>query len=139
MRVPDTSVLVAGFLPAHPDHNQAQAALVDVRDDGALVAHTMLETHAVLTAAGPLHFSPRVVREYLAQFDRRLPISIPPERYTAFLTTVGETGVAGGAVYDASIAFAASEHGGTLVTLDRRAVRTYERVGADFEILANRN
>jgi hypothetical protein len=39
-------------------------------------------------------------------------------------------GVAGGAVYDAVVALAAVEHDAELATRDRRAMATYELVGA---------
>jgi hypothetical protein len=44
--------------------------------------------------------------------------------------TLGELGIAGGAVYDALVALAAVEHDADLATRDRRAKATYEAVGA---------
>jgi predicted nucleic acid-binding protein len=49
---PDTSVLIAGFDSTHPFFTQAEAALAEVRQDGRLVAHTIAETFAVLSAPG---------------------------------------------------------------------------------------
>lgn len=57
MIAPDSSVLVGGFDPAHPFFSEAQAALGEVRRDGRLVAHTLAETLAVLTA-GPYAADP---------------------------------------------------------------------------------
>ena len=48
---PDTSVLVAGADPQHPFFDAAAAALATVRSPGVLVAHTIAETHAVLTGS----------------------------------------------------------------------------------------
>jgi hypothetical protein len=45
-------------------------------------------------------------------------------------------GIAGGAVYDALVALAATEHGATLATRDARARSTYETVGVDLVIAA---
>ncbi len=44
--------------------------------------------------------------------------------------------IGGGAVYDALIGATAKEHGATLLTLDRRAVRTYQRLGVDIDLVA---
>lgn len=52
---------------------------------------------------------------------------------------VGETfprqRIVGGATYDALIAATAAAHGATLLTLDRRARVTYDRVGCRNELL----
>jgi hypothetical protein len=45
-------------------------------------------------------------------------------------------GVVGGASYDALVALEAEAHGQTLLTLDRRAHTTYQRLGIAFEVLA---
>ena len=42
----------------------------------------------------------------------------------------------GGATYDALIGATAAGEGATLVTADRRALRTYALVGADVELVA---
>jgi predicted nucleic acid-binding protein len=47
-----------------------------------------------------------------------------------------QAGMAGGATYDGLIALTAAAEGATLVTLDRRALATYVRVGADVELVA---
>jgi predicted nucleic acid-binding protein len=44
-------------------------------------------------------------------------------------------GLTGGSVYDALIAATAKHAGAVLHTRDRRAVRTYERIGARFVLL----
>lgn len=46
-------------------------------------------------------------------------------------------GIAGGSTYDALIGSIASDHDATLLTLDRRALRTYERLGIGVELLSN--
>ena len=43
--------------------------------------------------------------------------------------------ILGGPAYDALIAFTAAKHQATLLSLDRRAVATYEAVGASVEQL----
>ena len=43
--------------------------------------------------------------------------------------------MAGGAIYDALIAWTAKRAGATLLTRDRRAVRVYEAVGVRFDLV----
>ena len=43
--------------------------------------------------------------------------------------------MAGGAIYDAVIAWTAKRAHATLVTRDRRAVRVYESVGVRFDLI----
>jgi predicted nucleic acid-binding protein len=44
-------------------------------------------------------------------------------------------GVTGGSTYDALVAVTAKHAGVRLLTRDRRATRTYELIGVDFELL----
>ena len=136
MTTPDTSVLVAGFDPTHPFFREAHAALVEVRQAGALVAHTIAETFAVLSApGGPYPALPDEVMAYLQPLLESEPMGIAPAAYARAVGECASAGVAGGAVYDGLIGLAAKEHGAELVTLDRRAARTYERLEIDFRLL----
>lgn len=136
MTAPDTSVLVAGFDSSHPFHEQAQEALGEVRRRGRLIAHTIAETFAVLTAAGPYGLPGATVLAYLDRFLDREPIGLRPTAYIRALTDFADVDLVGGAVYDALIAVAARNEGATLVSLDRRAASTYGRCRAPFELLA---
>jgi predicted nucleic acid-binding protein len=135
---PDTSVLVAGFVPSHLFHDVATAALAEVRADGCLIAHTMAETYSVLSApSGPYRVESGAVVAYLDQFlDRAAPIQPRPEAYREALGLLGNRNRAGGAVYDALIALAARDAGAALVSLDRRAERTYGDCGVEARLLA---
>jgi predicted nucleic acid-binding protein len=133
---PDTSILVAGFDSTHPFTRQAVAALVEVRRDGRLVTHTIAETFAVLSApGGPYPASPAIVVEYLSPLLERDPVGLSPRRYPRAVTELARLGVRGGAVYDGLIALAARDAGAELVSLDRRAAKTYERVGVQYRII----
>ena len=44
-------------------------------------------------------------------------------------------GIHGGATYDALIGATAAAEGATLITADKRALSTYERVGADVQLV----
>jgi predicted nucleic acid-binding protein len=55
--------------------------------------------------------------------------------YQELLATVAAGQILGSPAYDALIAFTASEHNATLMSLDQRAAATYETVGAQVEQL----
>jgi hypothetical protein len=134
---PDTSVLIAGFDSTHPFFAEAQTGLAEVRRVGALVAHTIAETFAVLSApAGPYPALPDEVVAYLQPFMGTDPIGVPPAAYAQAVGRCASAGVAGGAVYDGLIGLAAREHGAELISLDVRAARIYERLGVNFRLLA---
>lgn len=137
MTAPDTSVLVAGFDSKHPFARTAITALVEVRRSGRLVAHTIAETFAVLsTPGGPYPATPEIVVEYLSPLLERDPIGLTPRRYPRAVAELARLGVRGGAVYDGLIALAARDADVELVSLDRRAASTYERVGVRYRLIA---
>jgi toxin FitB len=135
---PDTSVLVAGFDPDHQFHAEAVPALVDVKASGRLVAHTLAEAYSVLSSpGGPYRFEPGAVIAYLDQFlERSDPIQPRIGSYREALDLLGTRNRAGGAVYDALIALAARDAGVSLVSLDRRAERTYAACRVEARMLA---
>jgi len=136
---PDTSVLVAGFDPRHHFHAEAVPALVDVKASGRLVAHTIAETYSVLSSpSGPFRFEPEPVVAYLDQFlERSDPVQPRVRAYREALDLLGVRNRGGGAVHDALIALAARDAGVTLVSLDRRAERTYAICGVEARMLAS--
>jgi toxin FitB len=56
-------------------------------------------------------------------------LTLPAARRRSLLSTCAEAGVSGGAVYDGLVALEAAASGKELVSLDRRAVGTYRRLG----------
>jgi hypothetical protein len=111
--------------------------LAEVLRDGRLLGHTMAETYAVLTApGGPFEAPGESVVAYLERFLGREPVWLQPARYLQALTELERTGIAGGAIYDGLIAVAARDAGVRLVSLDRRAVAVYARVGVTFQLVA---
>jgi predicted nucleic acid-binding protein len=135
MRIADASVAVAAFASWHPDHQAARSAL---GDDARIVAHAALETYSVLTRL-PERFraAPDAVWPFL---QRRFPdefVSLSPSALRSALESLAQLGVVGGAVYDALIAVTARDHDAVLLSLDRRAAPTYERVGATVELLGD--
>lgn len=131
---PDSSVLIAASVPEHQFNRQAAAVLPAIRDTGRLIGHTMAETLSVLTRQANPH-PPMGVLRYLDQFLEHEPLGLAPGAYPNVLRRLAENQIVGGAVYDGLIAATAAEAGLRLLSLDRRAVRTYAAIGADYEIL----
>jgi hypothetical protein len=67
----------------------------------------------------------RLLRERFAP-----PLLLDPETSARLPEVLGGLGIVGGAVYDALVGLAASEHDAELATRDARARATYEIVGA---------
>ncbi|GAA5160552.1 PIN domain-containing protein [Ornithinimicrobium tianjinense] len=129
----DTSVLVPALLSWHQHHAAARAALAGGLT--VLPGHVLLETYSVLTRLpAPHRISPSDARTALASLEAR-PLLLPPERHVHLIGQLARVGLGGGAVYDALVAATALEHEVELLTLDRRAVRAYEVVGAAFRVV----
>jgi len=106
-------------------------------DRGTLVAHTMAEAYAVLSAPGGAYRADSsVVVEYLDEFLADSgPILPRPGAYREVLGLLSGDGRGGASVFDALIAVTARDAGATLVSLDRRAKPVYELCGADVRFL----
>lgn len=133
-RLVDTSVAVALVSGDHPFHVATRHCL-----DGMTLGLSGLaafETFSVLTRLPPPNRrSPDVISALMAaNFPENRFLS--PGAATLLLVGLPELGISGGSVYDALVAAAAKEHGHTLMTRDRRAVGTYQRVGVTFELLS---
>lgn len=129
----DTSVAVAALDATHAVHGACRAAVQARRP--ALAGHAALETHAVLTRLpGPLAVDAPVAGDLLERAFRRV-LWLEPEQTAALLRRLGPLGVTGGAVYDALVGEAARVHGATLLTRDRRALRTYDLIGVGHELV----
>lgn len=133
LRAADSSVAVAAFARWHEQHAEARLAL---RDRPTIVSHAAFETYSSLTRIPPPERAEAGhVRAFLEDWfgDRWIGFSAGELRRA--LAHLEELGVAGGATYDGLIAMTAAASGATLVTLDRRALATYERVGVDVELV----
>jgi predicted nucleic acid-binding protein len=137
MIVPDTSVLVAGFIVEHPFHDAAKSAVAEVRDEGCLAAHTTAETYAVLSSpGGRFRVDPKAVVDYVDEFlEGSVPIQPQPGTYREVLEVLSDAGRGGASVFDALIALTARDAGATLISLDRRARPTYELCEAEVRFL----
>lgn len=124
----DTSAAVPWLVQDHEQHRSVTAALRD-RTLG-LAGHAAFETLSVLTRLpGSLRVTPAVAAELLR---RGFPATrhLSARRAAALLPELGRLRVSGGSVYDALVAATAAEHGLVLATRDRKALPTYEAVGA---------
>lgn len=130
---PDSSVIVAAFSSWHPHHDAALRALGDARD---LVAHAELESYSVLTRLPePMRADPAFVADYLRQDFPGRRMTLPESARRGLILRMARLSIAGGAVYDALVASTAAHHGCTLLSCDRRAAQTYDRLGVDVAYL----
>lgn len=129
----DTSAAVA-LLVADHEHHELTFTALSGRALG-LCGHAAFETYSVLTRLpGLQRLSPPVAHRLLAaNFPHTRQLSA--DGGTALLASLGEHRFAGGAVYDALVAAAAVEHNLVLISRDRRAVQTYQRMGVRLELL----
>lgn len=133
MNAVDTSVVVAAFASWHESHALARRA---VDDEPALVAHCALETYSVLTRLPAPHRAPaELVVAFLAERFPGAPLTLPGAAQGKLPGRLAALGVVGGASYDALVAATALHHEATLLTLDARALGTYERVGVRVRLL----
>ncbi|MBI4729623.1 MAG: PIN domain-containing protein [Acidobacteria bacterium] len=130
----DTSVAVAAFASWHEQHRKARAVL---SESPRLAAQVALETYAVLTRLPPPHRAPpALVAEFLAYNFPRPLLALPAADQRRLIRSAPDSGIVGGAIYDAQIAATAARAGALLVTLDRRALATYKVIGARVRLLA---
>ena len=133
MRAVDTSVVIAAFASWHERHESARDVIAS---RPALPWPAALEVYAVLTRLpSPHRASATVVRDFLAAAFESPYLTIQTARLGDVIPDLVARGVSGGASYDAVIAVTAREAGATLVTCDRRARDTYERLGVATEFL----
>ena len=129
----DTSVVVAAFASWHQGHRAAAQALAR---GPRVPAHVLLETYSVLTRLPPPHRSPpSVVAAFLVEQFAEPPLTLAPRAYGRLIARAAQVDVTGGSLYDAVVGATVAAARGRLLTRDRRAAATYERMGVDFELL----
>jgi predicted nucleic acid-binding protein len=129
----DTSVVVAAFASWHEGH---EAALRALRRGVRVPAQVLVESYSVLTRLPPPHrAAASVVQAFLAERFPGAPLTLPGGEYRALLRAMAAAEVAGGAIYDALIAATTKHWAAPLLTRDRRAAATYDKVGARYEMV----
>ena len=133
MKTVDSSVVVAAFASWHQDHALAARAIAQKPDLPTAVA---LESFSVLTRLPPPHRAQAsIVRDFLVRSFPGPWLALPPDGWVRVIHDLVARGVSGGASYDAVIALTAMYHERELLTLDRRAQRTYGVIGAVVRFL----
>jgi hypothetical protein len=103
----------------------------------ALPAHVLLETYSVLTRLpGGLAVVADTAAAVLAERFPEPPLSLAADERAVLIQRFARTGVQGGASYDGLIALEAAAHDQPLLTIDRRAVETYRRLGTTHQVIA---
>ncbi len=130
---PDSSVVIAAFASWNEHHDAAVEALGDIRD---LIAHVELETYSVLTRLPePFRADARLVAEYLREDFPGQRLTLPEQETSTLVERLVEVSITGGAVYDALVGLTASTSGQALLSCDRRAARTYEKLDVDVTFI----
>lgn len=125
--------MIAALSSWHQQHEAAAHALAEV---SALPAHVAIETYSVLTRLpGGLAVPAAAAASVLARRFAHEPMRLDRAERTTVLERLAEAQVFGGAAYDGLVALEAHSHGHSLLTLDRRARGTYQRLGVEFELI----
>jgi predicted nucleic acid-binding protein len=131
---PDSSALVAALAEWHPAHDVSRAALKN--EDRRLIGHAAFEAASVLSRMPePYRVAPTIVLEALGR-DYPLPwLALDAGGHQACLHRAIESGLRGGALYDALIAATANEHGAILLSADRRAIAAYDTMPVQVKFI----
>lgn len=133
----DSSVAIAAFATWN-QHHRVALDFLNAEHEALLPAHAALETYSVLTRLPqPYRATAAVVGEFLDSWFGGELAQLPPAEHAAFRQRLVALGIAGGAVYDALIAWTARHIGASLATLDKRASTTYEQLGVDVRPIAD--
>lgn len=129
----DTSAAVPYLLASHVAHEDVRAQLGD--RPAILTGHSLAETYSVLTRLpGDARLAPPDAARLLA-VNFETPALMSADRAASLPTILAPLGIAGGAVYDALVALAATSGGHVLMTRDRRAASTYAALTANVELV----
>lgn len=126
----DTSVAVPSLVGWHEHHEACRRAA-----RGALLpAHALVETFSVLTRLpAPHRLQSDVARSLLtARFGGARLLAAPAALQRSIVELAAASGISGGAIYDALVGLTARHHGEILLTRDRRAAVTYDRLSVKF-------
>jgi hypothetical protein len=127
--------VVAALSAWHEHHEAAAEALAGI---SALPAHVVLEAYSVVTRLpGGLAVPPASASEVLAERFPARPLTLPVAGRRSLVASLANAGVVGGASYDGLVALEAAAHEQPLLTLDRRAQDTYQRLGVTFRVIAS--
>ncbi len=134
MIAPDSSVVIAALAPWHEAHESARAAIAEA--EVRLPAHVAFETTSALSRMPQgRRIAPAVVLEALERGFSAPWLSMQANDMRDALRKAVEAGVRGGALYDALIAATVAQHGGEILSADRRALATYHTMAVEVIFL----
>jgi hypothetical protein len=97
----------------------------------------VIEVYAVLTRLPAGHaVPPRPAARALARRFDKPPLRLDDGDRGDILGRLAGAAILGGASYDGLVALEAKAHERTLLTLDHRALTTYQRLGAAYTVIA---
>jgi predicted nucleic acid-binding protein len=129
----DTSVVVAAFASWHQGHRTATEAM---SRQPRIPSHVLLETYSVLTRLPPPHRAPPdVVVAFLQSRFSEAPLVLSPAAHLRLIERAAVADIVGGGLYDAVVAATAAQARALLLTRDRRAAATYQRMNVGYELL----
>jgi hypothetical protein len=100
-----------------------------------LAGHAWFETYSVLTRLPPASRRPPEEVHALLAHDFPATRFVDAQVLDGLRGRLARLGIGGGAVYDALVGEVARAHGLPLLTRDRRAMPTYERLGVDVRLV----
>lgn len=135
MNAIDSSVALPAIAAWHEAHELCRPAAAAAW----IPSQVWLETYSVLTRIPPPYrLGADTTATLLVGFFGKKRTLYPSKKLMSdIVETCAAAGIAGGSTYDAFIGRIASDHDATLLTLDRRALRTYQRLGIDVELLSS--
>lgn len=129
----DTSAAVP-LLVADMDAHEAVVERTETRTIG-LAGHALFETYSVLTRLpGDLRLTGAGARRIISHMFPATRM-LSSDGQARAMSALANAGVVGGAVWDGLVALAAVEASCVLLTRDRRALGTYQRLGCDAELV----
>jgi predicted nucleic acid-binding protein len=130
----DTSIVVGAVIANLPD-TKLQARKVIAQAPTA-ISHVLAESFSVLTRMpGGSRLASADAWAYLDRVFPQEPFSLPGAEYRDCLSAMAAANVAGGRIYDGLIAASVKAARGRLVTLDQRALPTYQLFDIEIELL----
>ena len=129
----DSSVIIAAFATWHEQHGIADKAMAP---GTRLIAQCAIETYAVLTRLPHPHRAPpEIVAAFLESRFTDEYLTLRDGQLRELLSRLPDMGIDGGATYDAVVGTTAAAAKATLLSLDQRALPSYQRCGAGVRML----
>lgn len=129
----DSSLVIAALSPWHESH---EISAQYCSQDAFVPAHCLIESYSVLTRMPELmRISGKVAAEVLTLKWGLRQLVLSEESHVNMLTDLARAGVVGGSTHDGLVALTAKHHGCSIISLDHRAERTYQRLGVNATII----